>query len=52
MNLNMILKCKNFLDKEKAIFTMKGVFSLHIKCFIEKKNGLLTSKDGTLLLCY
>lgn len=52
MNESVIIKCKNFLDKEKAIFTMKGIFSLHIKCFIEKTNGLLMSKDGTLLLCY
>lgn len=41
----MILKCKNFLDKEKTIFTMKVVISLYIKCFIEK-----TGNDGTLLL--
>lgn len=46
----MILKCKNFLNEEKTIFTMKVVFSLYIKCFIEKTGSLLRGKDGTLLL--
>lgn len=45
---NMILKCKNFLDKEKTIFTMKMAFSLYIKCFFEKTGSLLRDKDGTL----
>ena len=44
MNLNIILKCKNFLDKQKAIF-IKVVFCLYIKCFIEKMNSLLRGKD-------
>lgn len=45
MNLNMILKCKNFLDKEKAIFMMKVVLCLYIKCSTEKTNSLLMGKD-------
>lgn len=47
---NLILKCKNFLDKEKTIFTMTVVFSLYIKCFIEKTGSLLRGKDVLLLL--
>lgn len=46
----MILKCKNFLDKYKAIFTITILFCLHIKCFIEKMNNLLMGKDHILFL--
>lgn len=41
-------KIQNFLDKEKAIFTMKVVFCLYIKCFIGEMHSVCMGKDCTL----